>query len=130
MHDNRTVAAAHEDAALLARLDLTLDAECDREAALALIGGEAPPDVAIVDLGAAEAATEAFLIEARPLAADGRPLLAAFTEDFSGPSRRRLLEAGADAVFERARRPTDFARETHALHRYWRRMVGEGGAGG
>lgn len=131
VHDNRTVAGAHHDAADTAGIDARLEAECDREAALRLIReGEkdgALPDVIIVDLCASAGASEAFLVEARQLAPGGHPLIVAFTEDFSGPSRRRLLEAGADAVFERARRPDDFVREIDALHRYWRRMAAKTG---
>jgi CheY-like chemotaxis protein len=77
------------------------------------------PGLVIVDLKASSAATRDFIVKLRGMH-DGRSLLiAALAPNLERETREFLLNAGADAVFERQADINSFRREAAAIVSFW-----------
>ncbi len=77
------------------------------------------PGLVIVDLKASSSATHEFIGRLRGMQNGGALLIAAMAPSLEKEVRDRLLECGADAVFERHAEVNSYRREAAAMVSFW-----------
>lgn len=81
------------------------------------------PLLVIVDLKATSTATRTFIAQLRELPGGRAPLVIGMSPTLESDCHRKLIDAGADAVFERRADLDSYRREASLIASFWRRAA-------